>query len=121
MVWNKDEFLNQMATCKETALDISKFLGKRLRNQINPKGSLIADILPILTRIMHDASNEGKNDMDLIWLARQCGVWPEILKDQMVLWQRDGLVAQTEGRIAVLKPKRLRGVIAKAGEQSGNA
>ncbi len=121
MVWNKDEFLNQMATCRETALDISKFLGKRLRNQINPKGSLIADILPILTRIMHDASNEGKNDMDLIWLARQCGVWPKILKDQMVLWQRDGLVAHTEGRIAVLKPKRLRSVIAKAGEQSGNA
>jgi CRP-like cAMP-binding protein len=115
MVWNTDEFLNQMAACKETALNMSKLLGKRLRDLIDPIDGLRTDILPILARIMHDASNEGKNDMDLNWLARQCGVWPNILKDRMLLWQRDGLVTHTDGRIFVLNPKRLR-EIAVTGE-----
>jgi CRP-like cAMP-binding protein len=107
MVWSTEEFLNQMAACKETGLNISKLLGKRLRNQIHPKSGLSTEILPLLARIIHDASNEGKSDIDLIWLARQCGVWPNVLEKQILSWQKKDLVSHKEGRITVLDPKRL--------------
>jgi CRP-like cAMP-binding protein len=116
MVWSREEFLNQMADCKETGLNISKLLGKRLRNQIHPKVGISTDIPPLLARIIHDASNEGKSDMDLIWLARQCGVWPDLLTKQMLKWQRDDLISHTDGRIAVLNLEKLR-KIAEKGEK----
>lgn len=116
MVWNKDEFMKQLTTDKDKALDICKLLGVRLRNQIVHADDVGASVTPILARVMYDASNEGNSDMDLVWLARQCGIWPDVLLERVSPWAEKGLVSHEKGRITVLDPGQIC-AIAEAGER----
>jgi hypothetical protein len=107
MVWKKDEFLQQLSTNKEVSIDICKLLGGRLRKQIMGAGEISFVKDTAIARVLYDASNEGKNAVDVVWLGRQCGIWPEKLMERIDPWARQGLISHSDSGISLLNAQEI--------------
>jgi CRP-like cAMP-binding protein len=115
MVWKKNEFLEQLSTNKEAAVNICKFLGERLRKQIagNQEIGFVKD--SEIARVLYDASNEGEHAVDAVWLGRQCGIWPKKLMERIDRWGQQSMISHTESGITLLNASAID-AIGKTGQ-----
>ena len=99
--------MNQLEQSRDKALQFRKLLGNRLRHQIQKTDEVSMRQLPTMARILFDASNEGKKAVDTIWLARQCGLWPEDLQEITALWRGKNIISLNEESVKLLAPEEL--------------
>lgn len=106
MVWSKEMFMGQLEQSGDKALEVCKLLANHLRHKIQ-KTEVSTDQLPTMARILFDASNEGKKAVSTIWLARQCGLWPEDLQEITARWRRENIISINEESVELLAPEEL--------------
>lgn len=112
-VWSKEMFMDQLEQSSDKALQFCKLLGNGLRHQIQKTDEVSMRQLPTMARILFDASNEGKKAVDTIWLARQCGLWPEDLQQITALWRSKNIISLNEESVKLLAPEELLQYAAK--------
>ena len=91
MVWTREQFLHQLTTDNSKAIKLCEMLGNRLRMEVegySPSG--VSDA--IVATVMVDASRDGLESVNLVWLASQCGLWPKEMKSLIKKWVDKNLV-----------------------------
>jgi CRP-like cAMP-binding protein len=107
LVWSKKTFMEQLRMGRSRALRICRLLGERLRGQIEKESVSSKPQLRDIARVLYDASNEGGKTVDVIWLARQCGFWPEDINEITKKWQAENTITFDENNIKVSAPELL--------------
>ena len=107
MVWSKDVFMNQLRADAQNATRICELLAGRLRKQIQKESEISLPCVSTVARILLDASDDGENEVNVKWLARQCGFWPENLLEATEKWRNNNVISLTEANIRVLNPPAL--------------
>ncbi len=107
MVWSKEIFMKQLEHSRDKALQICKLLGTRLRRQIQGYKNITAPSPSAVANVLLDASDEGAKPINVTWLARQCGIWPESLRETITEWRKNEIVTLEDQDIRVLNPKLL--------------
>ncbi len=107
MVWSKEMFMKQLEHSRDKALQICRLLGTRLRRQIQGYKNITAPSPSAVANVLLDASDEGTKPIHVTWLARQCGLWPENLREIITEWRKNEIVALEDENVRVLNPKLL--------------
>ncbi|MBF0406029.1 MAG: cyclic nucleotide-binding domain-containing protein [Candidatus Riflebacteria bacterium] len=91
MVWGRSDFIKQLTCDRNVAFRICQILGTRMRYQIAgnqhcpPHESLIA-------RIILGASENGNKNVNIKWLAQQCGMWFKELIEFFEPWKNSKVI-----------------------------
>lgn len=91
MIYTRDEFLRQLRKDHSRAYEICRILVSRFRyllegtEDIRPQDILIA-------RILIDASRKGHRQVEIKFLANQCGLWVKEIKSVLRNWQRTKII-----------------------------
>ena len=110
MVWTREQFLNQLSTDSGKALNLCEVLGNRLRTEVAGYSSAGASDA-MVAAIVVDASRDGRESVNLVWLASQCGLWPKEMKALISKWADDGLVRyDDEKALKICDLDRLKGM-----------
>ena len=107
MVWSKDVFMRQLRENAQNATRVCELLAGRLRKQIQGGEEIPQPSVSNAARILMDASDGGEKEVNMKWLARQCGFWPDKLLEATEEWRNDNIITLVETNIRVLNPSAL--------------
>jgi len=105
MVWTHKQFIDQLSTDTDKAIDLAKMVGARLRAVLCGE-HLDMPHIELIVRTLIDASRRGDELVDLKWLGAQVGIWRKQLKAILESWPNEVMV-NTDGSIKIRALKSL--------------
>lgn len=91
MVWTKEQLMEQLQSDQTVAMQLCKIMANRLRMEVRGYQKDESHEALVATIIM-DAATEAIDEVDLKWLASQCGFRVKEMEALMKRWSNEGII-----------------------------